>query len=352
MYFESGDIYVTDPCFVSKEIADFAHNPTSSPSLTPPPWADVGGTSRLGSDVLARESVASESAKCSDGSQAVVYRRPSTAPSKDYIIYFEGGVFAPGSSPACWSDKSCEAFFEANPHLSGPSASPSSYPPTMPAFEVLSSNPCGNPEFHKHEAIYVPYCTGDMHAVGDVLKAVISELNEVLDDSASRNIVLAGEGPGAVAIVTHMEWIKSTGLNAASYGDLHAILDSYWAPQHPVGELSATSFGTHWGLTSTHSCGTPTSNTDRAPCCTSPTCATSKFQFPPPGIPVLHVEANASCLQAIAAAHELLYSYPHRACPGGSGCSSPLDVKSLVAMEEGDRVIGGGAIARVQESYR
>ena len=73
---------------------------------------------------------------------------------------------------------------------------------------MLSSVSCENPNFHDYNIIYVPYCTGDMHSVGDVLKAVVSELNDSLGDSSDRIIVLAGAGAGAVGISVHLDWIK------------------------------------------------------------------------------------------------------------------------------------------------
>jgi hypothetical protein len=353
LYFEGGDIYATESCFVAKAIADFAYNPTSSSSVPSPPWAEVGRPGGQ-SNVLTREEVGASAAKCHDGSQAVLYRRPSASSSENYILYFEGSSSSVNNNsppaPACWSPSSCDSFFSSFPHLEGSTTSPSSYPDTMPGFEVLSSDACDNPEFHDFTAIYVPYCTGDMHARGDVLKAIIIELNDSLGDSSTRNIVLAGAGPGAVGISTHLDWIKNTGLAATKVANLKIILDSAW--NSSGGDLDATAFGAHWGLSDGHSCATPTSTTDSTPCCVNPTCATAKFQFPPSGASVLHIEANKLHVPAMTSAHELLYSFPHRVCPSGSDCSAPPDVKSIIALEGHNAIVGGSTIARMETSYR
>ena len=192
-------------------------------ALTPP---EVGGR-KLSKFFLTDYS----EAVCNDGSPASFYYSPSPSGLDQWLVYLEGGSF-------CENNQTCAS----RPAYYTTTNSPH-YPETLEGTDLLgsgSSSPFG--DFH---AIYVPYCTSDIHVGtrkaplilpnkknffirgGFVIEGVFKVLEKwgLYDNST---LLLAGTGAGALGALIHGIRFRQAG----KYKDLAFILDSGWFLNH------------------------------------------------------------------------------------------------------------------------
>ena len=94
-----------------------------------------------------------DGSNCLDGTLAGYYHRASSNSSSTLWVFFlQGGG-------ACFDEASCTA--RAKTHLGTSKGWAESEQPSHP---VLSSNVTENPVFADANVVFVPYCTGDVHA--------------------------------------------------------------------------------------------------------------------------------------------------------------------------------------------
>ena len=215
-------------------------------------------------------------AVCNDGSPASFYYSPSPSGLDQWIVYLEGGSF-------CENNQTCASRPEY--HTTTNSLA---YPETLVGtdlFESGSSSPFG--DFH---AVYVPYCTSDMHAGlrkaplvlpnkknfyirgGFVIEGVFKELEKRgLNDNSK--IVLAGTSAGALGALIHGIRFRQVG----KYQDLALLIDSGWFLNHNdvLGKIYSTfeyADSIPQGI-----CNQTAHAGTRLSCCLSPNCLVERF---------------------------------------------------------------------------
>ncbi len=94
---------------------------------------------------------------CGDGSPAAIAVNGSPSGSGDLFVYFEGGG-------ACWDETTCFTIMSAT-RIAAPYdlAAYQSELPTFSASPLFARTDATNP-FKDATYVYVPYCTGDLHA--------------------------------------------------------------------------------------------------------------------------------------------------------------------------------------------
>ena len=201
----------------------------------------VGGPATTGPITAPAESwswVAFPDARCADGSTTGLGVNLTTR-SEDVVVYFEGGG-------ACWSELTCFTPIGLWTITAGYGAAAFAAEPTIgsPPFDRTAA---GNP-FKDASYVFVPYCTGDLHA-GTAVNAFGSH---VVHQVGGLNVGaylarLAGTFPGARRIYV-------TGSSAGGYAaqlsyprfaaafpqpELHLLADSAQAVQ-PLGGNTTT----------------------------------------------------------------------------------------------------------------
>lgn len=104
--------------------------------------------------VLSRRLVPRETwplAACLDGTAPSYYVAPSSSPSRDWVIYIQGGGWC--SSLAACHDRSRTAWGSSRYQAA-------TWQPSDPTHWFLSDNPAVNPMMHEWNRLYIPYCDG------------------------------------------------------------------------------------------------------------------------------------------------------------------------------------------------
>ena len=214
-------------------------------------------------------------AVCNDGSPASFYYSPSPSGADQWVVYLEGGSF-------CENNQTCASRPEYYTTTNSPA-----YPKTMVGtdlFESGSSSPFG--EFH---AVYVPYCTSDMH-IGNrkaplalhnkksiyirgklVIEGVFKELEKRgLNDNSK--LVLAGTSAGALGALIHGIRFRQAG----KYKHLAVVVDSAWFIDHG-GILSEIYSATQYKENLPNLCRPPAGREGSLSCCLMAGCLINEF---------------------------------------------------------------------------
>ncbi len=99
--------------------------------------------------------VATTGSQCSDGSQTGIGINPGPGSSPDVLVFLNGGG-------ACWDAITCYQLQIATPGPYGPNEFDRDIR-ALPAGTIVDRTLAGNP-FKDYTFVFVPYCTGDVHA--------------------------------------------------------------------------------------------------------------------------------------------------------------------------------------------
>ena len=165
--------------------------PISSPFTTPAnetwTWVDVPGTA------------------CANGAQTGVGVN-FTSKSTDVLVFLEGGG-------ACWDGASCYGGQSVSTYLTGYGATEFATDPQRVLF--ATSRVAGNP-FRDMNMIYVPYCTGDVHAGDNVVNHPYLGIDHVTHHVGGRNLAVVLARVAATFPKAERVWIA--GDSAGGFG--------------------------------------------------------------------------------------------------------------------------------------
>ena len=183
----------------------------------------MGGKQSLTPNGDVFEALVIPGATCGDGSPYSIYIRNGD-PSK-VLLHFEGGG-------ACWSGLTC--------HGKVPFASLHSSPSIFK--NVYLGKHIGDNPFENHTYVYMPYCTGDIHAgshkavydkkKGPVLHYGRSNFTKALEwfefnhnnlIAHADKIVMYGESAGAIGVIANLDQVTQL---TSAHADKTALIDS------------------------------------------------------------------------------------------------------------------------------
>ena len=124
-------------------------------------WIDIPGT------------------QCADGSPTGIGVN-FTERSRDVLIFLEGGG-------ACWDANSCWGLVPTSVYLGGYGAVDLATDPQIPAMLPFNRGNTSNP-FRNMNWVYVPYCTGDVHAGDNIVTYSLNGVNHVTRHLGYRNL--------------------------------------------------------------------------------------------------------------------------------------------------------------------
>lgn len=137
-------------------------------------------------------------ARCRDGSNAGVTVRRSATPSKNVLIYLQGGG-------ACFNTQTCLP--QANPErIADNHRSPA-------ATGIFDNTDPDNP-FRDWNVVYVPYCTGDFHMGNKQSSVPLGPSNQLFVGRKNLELIL----PSAVATFPGAKKVLLTGSSAGGAG--------------------------------------------------------------------------------------------------------------------------------------
>jgi Pectinacetylesterase len=219
-------------------------------------WVDVAGTA------------------CGNGARTGIGINPTTL-SQDLYLYMQGGG-------ACWNEQTCFIQPSASNLSTGYQAAQFQADNTRNA-PMFNRGKATNP-FRSMSFVFVPYCTGDVHA-GNAVQTYGS--NQVHHKGAAnvqawlprlaatfpnvRRVFLAGSSAGAFGAQLNYERV------AASFpgAEVHVLADSGQMVT-PAGTLQSTWF-TNWGVTVPVACTNCTTDFTRFPAYLAGTYPASRF---------------------------------------------------------------------------
>lgn len=192
---------------------------------------------------------------CGNGSTTGLGVQPTTRSDK-LLIYLEGGG-------ACWDALTCNILNTAS-NLNGYGASSFGSGPGSGIFNRADTD---NP-FRDYSFVYVPYCTGDVHAGDNVasygtrhvgfanMTAFLKRIAPTF--AASSQVVLSGSSAGGFGALWN--FVQTQQAFGATHVDL---VDDSGPPLRPpyMGISLQQTWNTVWGLTKTMPAQCPTCNT-------------------------------------------------------------------------------------------
>ncbi len=209
---------------------------------------------QLSRRILSDDIVSRLGARCIGGSAAGYYRAAATSAvnATKYVIFLEGGG-------ECRTADECRAWEQSH-------AVDSSQWPETRALETLSEmdSDCGeNPDFCDWNKIYIPYCTGDMHAgtqtgpsatLGGYYFAghnqIVGVVSDLRESSGAfpepTHVLVTGSSAGGIGALMHTdyfgdEWPQATVKGAPRcgffYAGVTALDDAQRGAQTPAAHL-------------------------------------------------------------------------------------------------------------------
>jgi len=157
--------------------------------------------------------------KCLDGSPAGFYYNAPTSPNSSLWVFFMQG------GGACYTKESCTSRSKSN------LGSSVKWPNTKIFSKgILSGDPVANPDFYDSHRVYIPYCSGDVHA-GQRLAATketwgfyfsgrinfMKILDFLLANSAigpalknAKQVMLSGGSAGGIGAFVNVDYLADT----------------------------------------------------------------------------------------------------------------------------------------------
>ena len=158
--------------------------PTPTPTATPRPTATPTPTpspSPAGSPIVAAKNtwtwINIPAMDCNDGSTTGIGVNPGTGP--DVLVYFEGGGM-------CWDPLTCLTLQTATGGPFGQSAFAAVVPDLNGS--ILDRTLAGSP-FATASLVFVPYCTGDLHAGNNIASYTSSGTRKAYDHVGHANVL-------------------------------------------------------------------------------------------------------------------------------------------------------------------
>ena len=152
------------------------------------------------------------SAVCLDGSPAAYYFQQGSPGNKTFVFMLEGGGLCSHEEDCLGRAKTAlgsSTFFHATINL--------------PAFQ--SDDAAANPDWHDANMVFLPYCTGDLHAGTrarasndtwglhfdghHVVQAMIAQLKTRRDLGAADLVVFAGGSAGGMGVFYNVDYVAS-----------------------------------------------------------------------------------------------------------------------------------------------
>jgi len=219
-------------------------------------WVDVNGTA------------------CGNGARTGIGINPTQA-SQDVYIYMQGGG-------ACWNEQTCFIQPRASNVSTGYQSAQFQADATRSAY-MFNRGAATNP-FRNMSFIFVPYCTGDVHAGNAVQTYGAKQVHHkgaanveawlprlVATFPAARRVFLGGSSAGAFGAQLNYERVAA----AFPGAEVHVLADSGQMVT-PAGSLQSTWF-TNWGVTVPAACTHCTTDFTRYPAYLATTYPASRF---------------------------------------------------------------------------
>ncbi|XP_057306546.1 palmitoleoyl-protein carboxylesterase notum1a-like [Hydractinia symbiolongicarpus] len=222
---------------------------------------------------MSRRYLSASLATCNDGSSAGYYIRREKE-SKLWIVYLEGGWF-------CFNERTCMQRFNHSSIYSMTSSK--LWPKLRQGDGLLNVHAKHNPQFHKANHVYVPYCSSDFwignttqttskgvkigfqgaHIIMEVIKDL---LKNGLKDSS--RLFFVGSSAGGIGVLQNIDrianFLKRKKLNI----DVRGMIDSSWFVDNGISTNCASSnvyechpqlmfkqAASYWNAVVDHSCG-------------------------------------------------------------------------------------------------
>lgn len=244
-----------------------------------------------------RKEISNKEALCNDGSNAVYYLGVQD-PSK-WIIFLESGSY-------CLTKGQCNSRFGSkNTNVLMTS---SGMPNAIAGRDLLSTNKKENRLFHDFSRVLIPYCSSDSWLGTQTKSKLYSRQNssaakqfvfsgkiifqsvilELLSQNFSRvhEIVFVGSSAGAIAVLNHVQWLKTLLFSRNIIAKISAIVDGGWFINFKdsiASKISKEFYNVSKPLT--RACADFTYG---YPCCLSASCMLTQGYFPP-DVPTLFV---------------------------------------------------------------
>lgn len=202
---------------------------------------------RAAAAAVPRTNLTDPAARCMDGTLSAFYHRPGIgANASKFIIYLEGGG-------ECVANATCHAA------LTSVLGSSDYFPPAMgdlPFF--LSDNAGSNKDFASWTAVYVPYCSQDLHSgrvtqpspstfglyfSGHLIfKAVLDALEATAGLGSATDIVLTGASAGGIGVWVNVDFlaqrVPAARTVAVPIAGFYAYAFPYTGPNHTASGLA------------------------------------------------------------------------------------------------------------------
>lgn len=252
-------------------------------------------------NICFNRNVTERDALCNDFSRAVYYIA-DTAPTDQWIIFFEGGG-------GCSSFQECnDRWLQFNSTIN-PLMSSTTYKEFIEGRDLLSSDSAKNPLFHNFTRVLVPYCSQDAFLanrsnpnmlnpddnyrvpLGDgfnfssaadnfvykgrvIFQSIINELIDGEGLASAFKVVLAGSSAGGIGLLNNLDWVEerliTVDVNITTPPpEVLSIIDSSWFITFSQNHI------VNWTSETAMSFDLPESCTDFTlgfACCTSPVC--------------------------------------------------------------------------------